>query len=219
MGDDMNNKLISKVLVLSVLFNICLSGFAGYLMLRSPTVVYVSPSNQDTVNRNLNNPSFGVKLILQHYRGGSLIGTYIYNDDLVLSNMAFMYSYLFKGSGTAFGVRDESGTSLSITFINSDHSRIESGSGTTSVQCNDYNLNALVSSNTISSIATNNSTQVCTMSSVLSYGSSNSITEFGLSFLNNYGGTYILCCRDVVSPISVNGGDTITATYEFDWNA
>ena len=221
-----NNK--SKVMAIILLVNAVLAG----VLLNN----YFNSYNTKEIQKYGVTPSATVKLILVHTYpiitindDGSPITTYqsqtiVVNNDPMLRNFGAFFIDSMLGSGSYWSIQDETGTWIGSTeweYPKVIYSRIECGTGTTTPQCNDYTLSNLVTYAYVNSISQLNTTLCSKMSTVLTFTGSYAITEWGLmEYVDIGGGTdHFLVCHDVAPTINVNSGDTITATYEIDWNS
>jgi hypothetical protein len=203
--------------------------FPVFILLLLVVASLPQPMHENTVT---------TKLIVQHYRNGKLIGTYVKDGDIFTMNFASIWWGLFTSqmpnvnykitltdnSNTQFQAYIsycENTASKCLTYPN--NVKIAIGTSTTAPSINDYALKVQVASATPSQAEfTSNTWGYWQLTASFSFTQSYSISEFGIyQDFNDYGGAThtVLLNRDVLSPISVQPGDVLTVTYQIRVNS
>jgi hypothetical protein len=204
--------------------------FPAFILLLLVVASIPQPMHQNTVT---------VKLIVQHYRNGKLIGTYVKDGDIFTRNIVNIWQGLLASQSLGVNYKitltDNSNVQFqayvaycentaSKCFNYPNNVKIAIGTSTTAPSINDYALGVQVASVAPSmSVFTTSTSGYWQLAASFSFTQSYNITEFGIyQDFNDYGGAThtVLLNRDVIStPIQVVSGDTLTVTYQIRVNA
>jgi hypothetical protein len=204
--------------------------FPVFILLLLVVALIPHPMHENTVT---------IKLIVQHYRNGKLIGTYVKDGDIFTRNIVNIWQGLLASQSPNVNYKitltDNSNVQFqayvaycentaSKCFIYPNNVKIAIGTGTAAPSINDYALGAQVASATPSTSESTTSTSgYWQLTASFSFTQSYSISEFGIyQDFNDYGGAThtVLLNRDVLStPISVVSGDSLTVTYQIRVNS